>query len=121
MKRDIILLISILVIGALGIVVTRAFFSEDGAEVVITIDGSEYGRYSLYSPREIVVDSEYGTNTVVINNGKVDVIDADCPDKICVNHVPVTYNHETIVCLPHKLVVEVKSSMEQAVDAISGK
>lgn len=119
MKRDIILLITIVFIGILGIFLTRLFLGEDGAEVIITIDGKEYGRYSLYSPESIVVSNEYGSNTVTINNGQVDVTDADCPDGICEDHAPIKYNHETIVCLPHKLVVEVIGATEAKVDVIA--
>ena len=31
----------------------------------------------------------------------------NCPDKICVNHAAISKKGETIVCLPHKVVVEV--------------
>ena len=38
---------------------------------------------------------------------KVSVNNKDCPDKICVNHAAISKKGETIVCLPHKVVVEV--------------
>ena len=47
-------------------------------------------------------------NILVIKDGRADMTDADCPDRICVNHRPVSQEGETIVCLPHKVVVEVK-------------
>jgi len=37
----------------------------------------------------------------------VDVIEADCPDKICVKHTNIKNAGETIICLPHKLVIEI--------------
>ena len=36
--------------------------------------------------------------------------DADCPDKICVNHATISDVGESIVCLPHRVVVEIVSS-----------
>lgn len=32
---------------------------------------------------------------------------ADCRDQICVNHRPITSGGESIICLPHRLVVEI--------------
>ena len=33
--------------------------------------------------------------------------DANCPDKICEGHNKISYKGETIVCLPHKVVIEI--------------
>jgi hypothetical protein len=32
---------------------------------------------------------------------------SNCPDKICDGHSKVSYKGETIVCLPHKVVIEI--------------
>ena len=34
---------------------------------------------------------------------------ADCPDQICRNHAAISQTGETIVCLPHKAVIEITS------------
>ena len=36
------------------------------------------------------------------------MISADCPDKLCVHQHAISANGETIVCLPNKVVAEVK-------------
>ena len=46
-------------------------------------------------------------NIIIIKDGKASMAKADCPDKICVNHAAISKKGETIVCLPHKVVVEV--------------
>ncbi len=46
-------------------------------------------------------------NVLLIKDGQASMTEADCPDLICVHHKPVSREGETIVCLPHKLVVEV--------------
>ena len=56
------------------------------------------------------------TNTLVIENGKADMISADCPDKLCVNQHAISSNGETIVCLPNKVVVEVEDGEEAQFD-----
>jgi hypothetical protein len=53
------------------------------------------------------IKSKYGTNTIVIKNGKADVTKADCKNQVCVNSRKISKNGETIVCLPHKLILTV--------------
>ena len=47
------------------------------------------------------------TNLLVIKDGKADVTEADCPDKLCVHQKAISKTNETIVCLPNKVVVQV--------------
>lgn len=55
----------------------------------------------------LTVSTDLGTNTIIIENGQAFVTDADCPDKICEQMGRISTPGETIVCLPHKLIVEV--------------
>ncbi len=50
----------------------------------------------------------YGSNTIKIEGGGVTVTDADCPDGYCVSHVKISNEGETIVCLPHRLVIKIE-------------
>ena len=43
-----------------------------------------------------------GTNTVQIENGKVKMAAANCPDQICVHQKAISRNGESIICLPNK-------------------
>lgn len=45
-------------------------------------------------------------NLLCIAGGKVWMEEADCRDQICVHHKPVSGSRESIICLPHKLVIE---------------
>jgi hypothetical protein len=49
-------------------------------------------------------------NVMIVEDNSINIIDADCPDKICVNHSSIENEGETIICLPHKLVVEIKQN-----------
>ena len=44
---------------------------------------------------------------MVIEDNKAFMKDANCPDKICEGHSKISYKGETIVCLPHKVVIEI--------------
>ncbi len=106
-KGDIIL--SVVCILAAVIVLVFAFaLKTDGKSAVITVDGETFGEYLLSDEQEIIISTEFGTNKVQIKDGKVSVSDADCPDRYCVDHVAIDSTGETVVCLPHRVVVEIK-------------
>lgn len=92
-----------------------------GNIVHITLDGEKIGSYSLAEEKEIPVESVYGYNIVCIKNGQVFMKEANCPDQYCVNTGKVDSINQTIVCLPHKLIVEVEESKkgENQIDAIT--
>ncbi len=93
---------------------------EKGAEVLITIDGELYGTYSLSENQEIpIIIDGVTTNLLVIKDGKADMIEADCPDKLCVHQRAVSKNNESIVCLPNKVVVQVTGAKESGFDSIA--
>lgn len=56
-----------------------------------------------------VATTSLGTNTIVIENRTVRVTDADCKNKICEQTGTIDTPGQTIVCLPHHLVVKIVS------------
>ncbi len=110
--RDVWILGSVL----LGILVILLVFSlreqKEGSLAVVTVNGSVYGTYNLSKDQEIEIKNQEGkvTNYLVIKDGKADMIQADCPDQLCVKQKAVSKDKETIVCLPRKVVVEIQSS-----------
>lgn len=78
-------------------------------EVLVTVDGAEYRRLALTDDTDetFTVETEWGYNVVIVQNGAVDVTEADCPNHICVNTKPAKEIGDMIVCLPHKMVVEI--------------
>ncbi len=113
-KKEIILLIIIFAVILAVWIGYRMLKTDSGNLVRITVDGEEYGTYDLDEDQEILIeiDGEV-TNTLVIGGGEADMIEADCPDQICVNMSAISAESETIVCLPNKIVVEVISSEEE--------
>lgn len=81
-----------------------------GGEAVIYQNGSEYARIALSTEQEIRIGQ---TNTLVVEQGKVRMKEADCPDQICVKHRPVSRTGESIVCLPNRIVVEIQGGPEK--------
>ena len=119
-KNDLLLFFGLLLLSAIlaGGIWLRAGLSEGGT-VVVTQDGVEIARYALESNLTFTVESaDGGKNVVVIQNGTCMVREADCPDGICVEHKKIRKMGETIVCLPHKLVVSISSDGPKDFDAV---
>ena len=119
-KRDVIFL-GILVVVLTLIYAGYVFFGgKTGDTVEITIDGVSYGTYSLSEEQEIPIEIDGTvTNVLKIEHGEADMIEADCPDQLCVHQKAISKDRETIVCLPNKVVVEVKSKTESEFDSIA--
>ena len=108
-KNDIILAVVIVLIAAAGLLLF-VFNREQGSTVSVKIDGTQIASYPLGENREIPIktgDNDEHINVLVIKDGKASISEADCPDKICVETRAVSYVGETVVCLPHKLVIEI--------------
>ena len=113
-RADAILAAAVLAV-ALGVAVLLWVLPKTGTAAEITVDGVTVATLPLNTDTTYTVKGVGGHNTVVVCGGKVTVTDANCPDKICVRHRAVSRAGESIICLPHRVVVTVIGTNE-AVD-----
>ena len=119
-KKDIILVAVIIAASVIAAFIAFAT-SHKGNAVVITVSGEEYGRYPIDTDRVITVDTGSGINEITVNNGETYVSYADCPQGICAHHKPVSRSGESIICVPHEVVISIESEdSEGGYDAVSG-
>lgn len=62
--------------------------------------------------REFVVEYKGGRNVLKTEDGKIAVIQADCPDKDCVKRGWLKKPGDSAVCLPHRLVIRISGESE---------
>ncbi len=69
----------------------------------------------------IVIEGAGGTNTILVEPGRICIEAADCPDQVCVNTGWISDSAAPIVCLPHRLVIRIEGGTESdgAPDALS--
>ena len=113
-KKDVVLVIAVLVLAGIVSIFFQFSQKEESEYVRIAIDGKEYGSYLIEENRIIEIRNAYGKNKIVIENHEVFMEYADCPDQYCVKHKAISKTNETIVCLPHKLVVELYGEKKEA-------
>ncbi|MBR6444038.1 MAG: NusG domain II-containing protein [Firmicutes bacterium] len=103
-KADIILII-ILIIAGIAATVILSGAETSGDHVVVTVNGSRYGSYPLSEDKTIKLDTG---NTVRIEGGKVYMKSSTCSGKDCIKRGKISHAPDSIICLPHKVVVEIK-------------
>jgi hypothetical protein len=112
MKKNDLFLIGGLLLISLVLGIGLSFYKKNATEeapaAVVTIDGIEYGTYPLDEDRVERIDIGDGEyNILEIKDGQAFMSEASCPDQICVLHSHIRYTGESIVCLPHKVLVEI--------------
>ena len=58
-------------------------------------------------PRSLVLEDESGSNTVQVERGRIRISAADCPDQVCVKQGWISGGAVPIICLPHRLTIEI--------------
>lgn len=97
------LLLTVMVAGCL-----LYFLRGAGDTVTITVDGAPYGTYPLSANTTVEIPTgDEELNRLVIRDGVAYMESATCPDGICAAHRPISRSGESIVCLPHRVVVTV--------------
>ncbi len=107
-KRDILLIMIIVIVALLFFGIIHFFVKKEGSMVVVKINGDIQYQGSLHQAKEWVVSGyQGGSNRIVIQDGYVYMADADCPDKLCKHMGKISKTGENIVCMPHRVVVEI--------------
>ena len=100
-------LIVILLVLALALI--AAFLLQKKKEtgnygsIRITVSGEDYGTYSLDEDQVVKINDH---NTCRIQNHMVRMIEATCPDHICITQPPIDEKGGFIICLPNQVIIE---------------
>ncbi len=118
---DIVLLLFLVVLSFLPVIIFSYANATSGVEfntAVVSVDGEELHRFELKDDgeREVYTYSDgHGHENHIVREGTVVyMVEASCPDQLCVRQGEVKQVGETIVCLPHRLLVEVNSDNPDA-------
>lgn len=102
--KETVIIALLLLVGVFSLVLVN-YFAEDGSEVVVSVNGEVVGEYSLYFDAEYQIGEG---NVLTVFGGKAYMSYADCPDHTCKNMGKISALGEKIICLPNKVMVEIK-------------
>ena len=97
--------------------------SGDMGTARVFIDNALVAELPLDTDCEYTAQSGDGINIVEVSKGRVHIKSANCADEYCVKQGYISHGGQTLICLPHRLVVELAVSdegEENAFDAIAG-
>lgn len=92
--------------------------TKNNQQVIVSVNGEKRNSFSLEKDTIYRISTKEGYNQIEIKNKIVRMIDADCKDKLCIHQGKIEKDSESIVCLPHKLIVSIKSEDKSDIDII---
>ena len=105
-----------LIFAALLIICAAAFLllkgsGGHGTIAVIRVDGEIYEKIDLGAVAvayDMEIQTEFGYNKLHIEHDGISVTGADCRDHLCMARGKVSRAGVPIVCLPHRLTIEIE-------------
>lgn len=121
LRRNDLILILVSLIVAVFLLFVMNITKIEGGYATVVINGIETQSYPLNENISIRLsnDETNGYNVLVIEDGYASIIEANCPDKLCVRQRKIKYNGQTLVCLPNKTTVKIVSNTNSDTDFIS--
>lgn len=111
-KGDPIAVIIVLILAAAVFIMTLR--KNDGSVVEVRSGGEIEYVLSLNDDAEVSVSG----CTVKVSGGKVSVVSANCPDKVCEKTGEISKSGQSIICVPNR--VEISVLGDAMYDAIAG-
>lgn len=113
-KADIVLVVVLIILSIAGLIGIFVLGMQTTAEMYISVqvDGVEAQEIPVDASTEgktYAIRTEYGENIIQINDQKVSIVKADCPDQLCVHQGEIDRVGPMLVCLPNHLLVELKA------------
>lgn len=102
---NVIVVAALLLLSGVLLIMTKVN-QQSGASAVVRVEGIEVARFSL--DEEGTYPLNGGTNVLVIEDRSAYLIEANCPDKLCVHQGVIKYTGQCITCLPNKLTVTIE-------------
>lgn len=111
-KKDIILILVVAILIGQFLLINKFFNKEKGDRVEIYVKNELYGTYPLNKDRKITIKDKDNLNVLSIHSNGIEMIESNCPDKVCVKTGFINKPGQSIVCLPHKVNVIIVSDDE---------
>ena len=92
----------------------------DAGVANVYVDGELRASLPLNQDTVFTGSEDGAENVIEVKDGRARMLSANCPDGYCVRQGEVRYDGETVICLPHRVVIELSAGEESGLDAIAG-
>lgn len=106
-KKDFILIAVILLAIVIAFFANKAINSGQSDRIEIYVNNKLYKEYLIDANEKITIKNGNEKNVVYIHDNGVEMLEADCPDGVCVDTGFINKPGQSIVCLPHKINIKI--------------
>ena len=117
-KWDYILIASLIIISVSWIALL-IFSKQQGDKVVVRINNDIVYTCPLNEDNEYLLEHGDDYNLLIVKDGEATIDDANCPGLDCVKSASISKDGESIICIPHSLIVTIESETDNNIDFIS--
>lgn len=121
MKKSDMILAAVVLAFAGGLLLLQNW-KQDTKEGVVTVyqEKEKLASYPLVKDDEVdLFSADGGVNRLIIRSGQAWIESADCPDGLCVKQGRIDREGQSVICLPHKLVITIEGGEAAGVDAVA--
>lgn len=110
-NKDFLLMMILAIIAVVGFWINHQIQKQPAACVEVSVDGTVVMTLDLHQDTDqIITGYNGGTNRLVIAQDTVRILEASCPDHLCVHQGAIEKAGEPLVCLPNRVVVQIIST-----------
>lgn len=112
----------IIIFFVLMAVISIALFylnKEEGEYVEVIVNKEIKDIFPLDENKQYTILDGKNINKIKIEDGKVWVTDASCPDKLCVKQGKIDKDGQSVICLPNKVVIKIVSDKKDEIDEVA--
>jgi len=113
------LLLGVLILLSILSYLTFHILKPRGGEVWVSVNNRTVGIYPLNRDRTIQVKGPIGTTVIRIHQGEAAITKAPCTHKLCQKMGPIPAHGPVMICIPNRIVVEIKNRKGRETDAIT--
>ena len=106
-----IIVLSVLFVLSAACFLILRLTGKSGTVANIYVDGELYKKIDLDAVAvayDIEIKTKYGYNKIHVDKGSICVAESDCQDQICVKQGEITDDGVPIICMPHRVTIEIE-------------
>ena len=120
-KLDLVIIVGLITLSFTPhLILAKAIYKNyNSTYASIKISGNFYKNIPLSNyngEQTLIIETPNGNNSLYIKNNSIEIKNADCHDELCVKQGSISKVGQSIICLPHELVIEVKGDSDSSSD-----